>query len=428
MSWRRGVYTGLLFLLLPYVIFHLLSRARRQPEYLLHWQERFGLYSIRSLRPVIWLHTVSVGETRAAALLISALQTHYPDHQILLTHMTPTGRDAGEQLYGSDVLRCYLPYDYPFAVSRFLRHFRPQLGLLLETEIWPNLIQSCSDSGVPLCLLNARLSEKSARGYARFGKLAQTSLRQLALVAAQTEDDAQRLAALGAICVNVMGNLKFDITPAADAFESGAALRETFGAGRVVFLAASTREGEEEKILDALQTINVPGLLSIIVPRHPQRFDAVANLLEQRGVQYQRRSAGQAIIPGTAVVLGDSMGEMFVYYAACDVALIGGTLLPYGGQNLIEACAMGKPVLIGPHTFNFFEVAERAVTAGAALRVADEVELARELGLLLQDSARCHAMGQAGLSFSHQHQGATGRAMVLLQRFIPGSPLTSATD
>lgn len=432
MNWRRWIYTALLYLLLPYVLFHLLARARRQPEYLLHWGERFGHYSTRSLRPVIWLHTVSVGETRAAAPLVQALRARYPNHQILLTHMTPTGRDTGEQLFGAGVLRCYLPYDYPFAVRRFLDHFKPQLGLLLETEIWPNLIQACHNKQVPLCLLNARLSEKSARRYARFGKLARASLKQLDTVAAQTEADGCRFSELGARDPRVMGNLKFDITPPPSAIELGKTLRERFGAGRPVFLAASTREGEEESILDALAASDGPGLenlLTVIVPRHPQRFDAVAQLIARRAPRFQRRSAGGPVAPETTVVLGDSMGEMFAYYAACDVALIGGSLLPFGGQNLIEACALGKPVVLGPHTYNFAEAAALAVEAGAALRVEDAVEMAREVRSLLLDAPRREAMGQAGLAFSHHHQGATARALALLEPYLPtGSAAISATD
>lgn len=415
MNWRRRLYTAILYLLSPYVIFHLLWRARRQPEYLRHWGERFGRYATRSLRPVIWLHSVSVGETRAAAPLIKALQASYPKHQILLTHMTPTGRETSEQLFGDSVLRCYLPYDYPFAVRRFLAHFRPQLGLLLETEIWPNLVDACHDAKVPLCLVNARLSQKSLRRYARLGKLIETSLRQFSRVAAQTGEDAQRLAMLGAQGIAVTGNLKFDIAPPQSALALGRALRQGFGPERRVFLAASTRDGEEERILDALQNMAVPGLLAIIVPRHPQRFDAVAQLLARRGVRYQRRSAQQLIDAETQVLLGDSMGEMFTYYAACDVAFIGGSLLPFGGQNLIEACSVGKPVLLGLHTFNFADAAEHAVEAGAALRVADEFELAREAQKLLLDPALCQRMGEAGLAFSRQHQGATGRVMALLQ-------------
>ncbi len=412
MNWR---YTTVLFLLLPYVLFHLVWRARRQPEYLRHWGERFGrCYGVRPLRPVIWLHAVSVGETRATAPLVKALQARYPEHQILLTHMTPTGRDAGEQLFGAEVLRCYLPYDYPFAVRRFLEHFRPELGLLLETEIWPNLIQACHTANVPLCLVNARLSEKSARRYARFSKLAAASLRQMSAIAAQTEEDARRLEALGACNVSVMGNLKFDIAPPAQLLELGHRLLQRFGPERRIFLAASTREGEEEKILAALQRIELPGLLTVIVPRHPQRFDAVARLFEQRGISYQRRSLEESVRPDTAVVLGDSMGEMFAYYAACDVAFIGGSLLPFGGQNLIEACAVGKPVILGPHTWNFSEAAERAVEAGAAVQVGNEEGLAQELQALLQTPERCRRMGQAGLEFSRRHQGATEKVMNIL--------------
>lgn len=429
MNWRRWLYTWVLRLLLPYVIARLVLRARRQPAYLRYWGERFGSYAIRSLRPVIWLHSVSVGETRAAAPLIKALQMRYPEHQILLTHMTPTGRETGVQLFGDAVLRCYLPYDYPFAVRRFLAHFRPQLGILLETEIWPNLIQACKEAGVPLCLVNARLSEKSARRYARFGQLTRASMRQITAIAAQTESDAQRLASLGAKSVSVMGNLKFDVVPAAEQLELGQVLLQRFGPERMIFLAASTREGEEELILHVLRKMEAECPLTIIVPRHPQRFDEVAGMLEKMGVRYQRRSLEQPVGQDTAVVLGDSMGEMFAYYAACDMAYVGGSLLPYGGQNLIEACALGKPVILGPHTWNFDEAAKQAVAAGAAIRVADEHEFARELRCLLLDPERRRRMGRAGLEFIQRHQGATERVMALLDPLIfPRTALTSATD
>lgn len=419
MNWRGRLYTAILYLLLPYVIFHLLWRSRLQPEYLRHWGERFGRYRTRSLRPVIWLHSVSVGETRAIEPLVRALQASYPEHQILLTHMTPTGRETGEQLFADTVLRCYLPYDYPFAVRQFLAHFRPQLGLLLETEIWPNLVQSCLEAKVPLCLVNARMSQKSRHKYARFSGLIETCLRQFSAIAAQTGEDARHLAALGARDVAVMGNLKFDITPPAQALTLGHSLRQGFGPSRPVFLAASTRDGEETRILDALQGVDVAGLLTVIVPRHPQRFDEVAQLLERRGVRYQRRSAQQAVDAATQVLLGDSMGEMFAYYAACDVAFIGGSLLPYGGQNLIEACSVGKPAIIGVYTFNFTDAAEGAVEAGAALRIADEGELAGVLQKLLREPELRQRMGQAGLEFAHRHQGASARVMAMLQSLLP---------
>lgn len=427
MKWRRWMYTALLYLLLPYVIFHLLWRGRRQPEYLRHWGERFGCYAPRPAGPVVWVHTVSVGETRAAAPIIRELQARYPDRRILLTHMTPTGRQTGSELFGEDVSRCYLPYDYPFAARRFFAHFRPEVGILLETEIWPNLIREGKAAGVPICLLNARLSEKSFRRYFRFRELARTSLRELAGVAAQTEADRRRLAELGAGNVSVMGNVKFDITPPPSALVLGQTLRARFGSARPVFLAASTREGEEERILDALAGIGVANLLTVIVPRHPQRFDAVAQLLVRRAIPYRRRSEGAAVPPDTAVVLGDSMGEMFAYYAASDVALIGGSLLPFGGQNLIEACAVGKPVILGPHTYNFAEAAELAVEAGAALRVEDAVGMAREVGRLLSDPARRDVMGCAGLAFTGRHRGATQRAMALLDTYLAAAPIL-ATD
>jgi len=414
----RLAYTALLWLLLPYALLHLWWRARKQPEYLQHIDERFGRYDVTTDMPVIWLHTVSVGETRAAATLVQRLREHYPDHRLLLTHTTPTGRAASEQLYGDDVLRVYLPYDYPFAVQRFLEHFKPRLGVLLETEVWFNLIHACRAEDIPLLLLNARLSLKSARSYARFRALTRSGLHSLALIAAQTEEDALRLASLGHRAVPVMGNLKFDIMPPADLLARGLQLRHQFGPQRPVFLAASTREGEEELLLAALKYSAVDNLLVVIVPRHPQRFDAVAALIEQHGYRMQRRSGDTPVATGTQVVLGDSMGEMFAYYAACDIAFIGGSLLPLGGQNLIEAAACGKPVLIGPHTFNFAQATDSAIAHGAALRVRHADDLVHLLNVLMYDPARMHAMGTAGQRFVEENQGATERAVCLIDNVL----------
>lgn len=428
------IYTLALWLLLPYIFLRLLWRARKQPEYLRHIAERFGFYSISSDRPVIWLHAVSVGETRATQSLVTQLQASYPDHQILLTHTTPTGRAASEQLYGDSVLRVYLPYDYPFAVNSFLRRFRPQLGILMETEIWFNLIRACHMTGTPLLLLNARMSEKSARGYERFARLTRNALGELSAVAAQTFDDAARLTSLGAINVSVMGNLKFDIEPPPAMLELGKQLREQFGMARKIFLAASTREGEEVVLLDALQNILIPDLLLVIVPRHPQRFAAVANLLEQRGISFQRRSemdqAGKlrsgspqnrAIPPEIQVVLGDSMGEMFAYYAAADLAFIGGSLLPYGGQNLIEACAVGTPVLVGPHMYNFAEASRLAVSAGAAIQVSDSAGLFTEAQRLFQNTSTLHYMRQQCAEFVGSNRGATKKSLQLVKQHLINS-------
>ena len=414
----RHIYTLVLYLLLPYIFFHLLWRARKQPEYLLYIAERFGFFKVQSNKPIIWLHTVSVGETRAAASLVQRLQADYPDHQLLLTHTTPTGRAASEQLYGDRVLRVYLPYDYPFAVRRFLRHFRPRVGVLLETEIWFNLIHQCHTTHTPLLLLNARLSQKSAKGYARFSSLTKSGLIQLSVVAAQSEEDAVRLGTLGATSVIVMGNLKYDIEPPLDMLETGKALRKLFGTERPIFLAASTRIGEEALLLDVINQIDIPDILSVIVPRHPQRFDEVAELFAQHGIRFQRRSENRPIAKDTQVVLGDSMGEMFAYYAACDVAFIGGSLLPFGGQNLIEACAVGSPVIIGPHTYNFTQASQLAVENGAAIRVQDADSLVQTLRKLLLQPAQLKQMGEAGLSFVSANRGATEQALSQVKRTL----------
>ncbi|MCB5185903.1 lipid IV(A) 3-deoxy-D-manno-octulosonic acid transferase [Methylobacillus gramineus] len=420
----RLLYSFLIYLLLPFSPLRLLWRGVRQREYLHHWGERFGFFSHPVTRPVIWMHCVSVGETRGAAPLISELQLRYPQYQVLITHATPTGREAGEQLFGDSVLRAYLPYDTPGAVARFLRHFQPKIGLLMETELWFNLIAGCKQRQIPILLVNARLSAKSAYGYAKVGQLVAQGLHNLTAIAAQTEQDAKRLRALGAINggalqVEVMGNLKFDVTPPPQAAVSGEVLRSLFGKQRPVFLAASTRDGEESMILDAVAAAEIPHLLTVIVPRHPQRFDEVAQLLNRRGIHFLRRSRLEQALPESVnVVLGDSMGEMFAYYAACDVALIGGSLQPLGGQNLIEASAMSKPVLIGPHTFNFEAATELAIAAKAAWRVMDVVDLARALTRLYGDPELRQSMSWKALEFSTSAGGATQRIADLVGRVI----------
>jgi len=379
--------------------------------------ERFGRYrSIAPSPPVLWVHSVSVGETRAALPLVIRMKATYPEATLLLTHMTAAGREAGRELFGEGVMQAWLPYDVPFAVNRFLAHFCPAAGFLVETELWPNLIAQAERRGVPVFLVNARMSERSADGYARFSSLTRPMLRRLRGVAAQSPADAARLAALGAPAPIVTGNLKYDVSIPDNALTLGSEFRLRFGASRPVWMAASTRDGEEALILDAIARSPMPvGSLLVIVPRHPNRFAAVAGLLQSRGVPFVRRSENAFVPADVGVVLGDSMGEMSAYYAATDVAFVGGSLLPLGGQNLIEPIALGIPVLIGPHTFNFAEATAGAVAAGAARRVADADELARAVRDLLSDPDRRRAMGDAARTFHAAHRGAVQRLWSWLQ-------------
>ena len=417
----RFLYTLAVLALLPWAVLHLLWRARRQPAYLRYWAERFGRFQTRpSDAPLIWLHAVSVGETRAAQPLMAALRARYPTHRILITHMTPTGRQTSEALFGDDVERCYLPYDTPWAVRRFLRHFRPTVGVIIETELWPNLIAACDGESLPLLLVNARLSERSARRYARFPELSRSALQGFAAISAIGNSDAARLNQLGACGVSVFGSVKFDIPPPAEQIARATEFRQRIGT-RPVVLCASTREGEEALILEAWRKRPANDALLVVVPRHPQRFDSVAALAETRGFAVGRRSAPGEVAADTEVWIGDSMGELFAYYAAADAAFIGGSLLDYGSQNLIEACAVGTPVLIGPSTFNFPDVAREALACGAARAVADADDLMTTTLELLHDAPARSAMGAAGKAFAARHRGATARNLELISRFIPAA-------
>ena len=413
----RLIYTLVVLALMPWAVLHLLWRARRQPEYLRHWQERFGFFAAAdaqdSPEPTIWLHAVSVGETRAAQPLVAALRGRYPGHRILFTHMTPTGRATSEALFGDGVDRIYLPYDTPWAMQRFLRRYRPVLGLIMETELWPNLIAACRHANIPLRLVNARLSERSARRYATFPALTRQALQSLVAIGAQSAGDAGRLEALGAQRVTVTGNIKFDIEVPLEQLQLGRELRARYGS-RPVWVAASTREGEEALILNAWRQAGAGEALLVIVPRHPQRFDEVARLVTERGIAMQRRSDDAAVAAATRVLVGDSMGEMFAFYASADIAFIGGSLLDFGSQNLIEAAACGTPILIGPSTRNFAEAAREAIACGAATAIRDADDLVREVNALLSNTERRRQMSSAGRSFAERHRGATARTLEMI--------------
>ena len=419
----RLLYSLLWWLALPLVLARLWLRGRREPGYRQHWAERLGLYgkaASSSPAPVLWVHAVSVGETRAAEPLVNALLARYPDSRVVLTHMTPTGRDTGRTLFarhGARLVQAYLPYDTGLMVSGFIRHFKPSVCILMETEVWPNLIATCNRRGVPVVLANARLSQRSLGKAQRLGALIRAAAQGITLVAAQTEADAARVRVLGVPRVEVTGSIKFDVVVPPAALAVGATLRAAIGA-RPVLLCASTRDGEEALILEAFRRDRaaLPAkTLLLIVPRHPQRFDDVEKLIGWQGLNVQRRSTLAAPLAAHIdVVLGDSMGEMFAYYDVCDVAFVGGSLLPLGGQNLIEPAALGKPVLIGPHTFNFELVTQEAVAAGGAVRVADATELMTQAARLLNDTEARTAMGAQALAFANQHRGATARTLALL--------------
>ena len=404
----RMAYGWLLRLGLPFYLWRLWRRGRSEPGYRLWLRERLGFYpGRRPMAGALWLHAVSLGETRAALPLLEALRKARPDMRLLLTHGTATGRAAGRRLMHEVDGQVWLPYDTPGAMRRFLQHFRPCVGVLMETELWPNLMREADRAGVPIVLANARLSERSAHRGTRLSALLHPAARRLSLVLAQTVDDARRLRAAGAPQVMVSGNLKFDVTPPMQLTALGLQWRQRLS--RPVVLAASTREGEEGPLLATWAALPAPRPLLLLVPRHPQRFEEVLALVRMQALTVVCRSGWvDAPPPGAEqadVWLGDSMGEMPVYYACADVALLGGSFAPLGGQNLIEAAACGCPVVMGPHTFNFEQASKQALVARAALRVADINEGVSK-AIALAVSPERNGWVQRALAFANAHRGA----------------------
>lgn len=412
----RGLYTLALRVGLPLILARLWWRGRREPGYREGLGERLGLFEeAPDGEPRIWIHAVSVGEARAAAPLVRALQQALPQYRILITCMTAAGRETVQQVYGESVRAAYLPYDLPGAVQRFLERYRPRLGIIMETEVWPNLLAACEANGVPVLLANARMSEKSARGYHRFEAVTGPGFRRLAKVLAQGDADAARLRSLGAREVEVSGNLKFDVPPDAALVLAGRAWREQLE--RPVLLLASTREGEERPLLDALPPWD-GRLLVVVVPRHPRRFDEVAQWCDSR------RTRRPLPLREDKVHLGDTMGEMPFYFGAADVAVIGGSFEPLGGQNLIEALSAGTPVVTGPHMFNFSDATALATQAGAAVQVTDARAAIDAALALIADRAARGKMAEAGKRLVQSHRGATEKhlraCLELLKERAPG--------
>ncbi|WP_417311513.1 lipid IV(A) 3-deoxy-D-manno-octulosonic acid transferase [Ectopseudomonas khazarica] len=420
---NRHLYTLLLHLALPLIALRLALRARKAPAYARRIKERFS-FALPPLKPGgIWVHAVSVGESIAAAPMIRALQARYPELPITVTCMTPTGSERIQALFGDSVQHCYLPYDLPWAAARFLDRARPRLAVVMETELWPNHIHQCARRGIPVALANARLSERSARGYARFGKLTAPMLAELSLIAVQTQAEAQRFLDLGARpdCVEVTGSIKFDLKIDAELLQRAAELRRQWQAEqRPVWIAASTHAGEDEIVLAAHRQLleTRPNALLILVPRHPERFNSVHELCLSDGLTTRRRATGEAVQAGDQVLLGDTMGELLFLYALADIAFVGGSLVANGGHNLLEPAALGKPVLSGPHLFNFLEIAAQLRAAGALSEVADAAQLAERTATLLDTPAEAQRMSAAGLAVLKANQGALERLLDGLRRLL----------
>jgi len=421
---NRTLYTLLFHLGLPLVALRLFLRGRKAPAYRARIAERFacGLPPMR--QGGIWVHAVSVGESIAAAPLVRALLKQYPDLPITLTCMTPTGSERIRAMFDGEprVQHCYLPYDLPWAAGRFLDHVRPCLGIIMETELWPNHIHQCARRGIPVALANARLSERSARGYARFAGLTRPMLEEMSLIAVQTETEAERFRSLGArpACVQVTGSIKFDLKVDDQLMPRARQLREQWGASqRPVWIAASTHDGEDGLILEAhrqLLSVHSDALL-VLVPRHPERFAAVHELCAGQ-FSTVRRSTGDAVTAQTQVLLGDTMGELLFLYALADIAFVGGSLVPTGGHNPLEPAALALPVLMGPHVFNFLEISAMLREAGALQQVEDAEGLAAAVRRLVELPQDARRMGEAGRAVMQANQGALQRLLDGLARLL----------
>lgn len=420
----RILYTSLFYSLTPLILARLAWRGRKAPAYRLRWNERFALYRGSAQTGVLWFHAVSVGEAEAAFPLIRAMRRRFPNQPVLVTTTTPTGSARVRDVLGEETQHVYLPYDLPDCVSRFLNQFRPVLAVVMETEIWPNLYRACGARSIPLAIVNARLSERSARGYSHLRSLARQSLAPVDRIAAQTEADAERFISIGANpeSVTVTGNIKFDLELPVDLFERAAAIRAKCFGSRPVWIAASTHEGEEAAVLEAFMQVRrrYPDLLLALVPRHPERFDKAAALCRAEGLKLVRRTEGVACEKSDVFLL-DAMGELRLFYAASDIAFVGGSLVPVGGHNVLEPALAGLPVLFGPHMFNFAEAGRKLREAGGAVQIANPDELAAWLVKLLDEADLRGEMGSRGRQYVESGRGALRRVEATLASLVEAS-------
>jgi len=417
----RLIYNVMIYLAAPVVLLMHLWRGLGNPGYREHLGERFGFGPVLP-GETIWIHAVSVGEVQAAESLVKQLLVRHPGHLLLLTTVTPTGAERARQLFGNSVLLRYVPFDLPGSVRRFFDRARPRLAMILETELWPNLYAECGRRNVPLVLASARISPRSVGRYRRLVPLFRQALSHGIVIAAQSEADATRFRSIGAnpARTHVTGNIKFDFQPPPGIEERGARWRESNAPGRLIWVAGSTHEGEEDMILDAHRVVlqHFPEALLLLIPRHPQRFDVVRELLTRRGEAFTSRSSGTAIPRASSVMLGDTMGDLMMFYAAADVAFVAGSLVPIGGHNLLEPVALGRPVLTGPHNFNSQAVACLLLEAGAARIVANVGQLSAAVSDLLDDTALRTSMGAAGRSVLDANRGALERMLKLVDPLL----------
>ena len=424
---QRFIYTLTLYLLTPFVLYRLAARGIKYHGYFARWRERFGFFADPGIRDSIWIHAVSLGEVNAAVPLIEALMRRYSDSQFVITTVTPTGSDRVLRLFGGRVFHVYLPYDLTTAVKRFLDRVRPRLAVIMETEIWPNLFMTCAERGISIVIANARLSEQSLRGYWPIQPLARRAIRCASFVAAQSTSDYERLRRLGADAsrIAIVGNLKFDLSVPAGVRERGDAFRAAAGGGRPVWIAASTHEGEELPVLKAHAEVlrRFPDALLLVAPRHPERFRPLATACRAFGFRTATRSEDGGANAACQCFVADSMGELLEFYAAADVAFVGGSLVPVGGHNLLEPAALARPVVVGPQTFNFAEVTEDLIEAGAVLRIADGDELGAAVVRLLARDVERRSMGEAVHAVMERERGAVDRTMAIVEDVFGGAAI-----
>ncbi len=419
----ESLYTALLYLIQPFVWLRLLLRSRKAPAYRKRWAERYGFCRGKVAPDGIMLHSVSVGETLAAIPLVRALRHRYPTIPITVTTMTPTGSERVQSAFGKNVHHVYLPYDLPCAMNRFLDTVRPKLVIVMETELWPNMITALHNRKIPLVIANARLSERSAKGYKKLGNFTRRLMSRITLIAAQNEEDAGRFLELGLkrSQLTVTGSLKFDISVTPELAARAITLRRQWAPRRKVWIATSTHDGEESIILDAHRQLlaKFPDLLLILVPRHPERFKDAKELVQKSGFSYTLRSSGEIPSGSTQVVIGDSMGELMLLYGIADLAFVGGSLVERGGHNPLEPAAHAIPVLMGPHIFNFKDICAKLQQADGMIAVSDAESLVTEITTLLTDEDYRLYYGRHAVEVLHQNQGALQRLLQLLQPYLP---------